>query len=108
MPFDRKPCPARICCGTHDGTDRALILLRVPSFTTSFFISDDVMIDLDVKQADGMDNPFRQAVCFCQDKGSFVRIVVRNLSKSFLVTLTVGAMEGNGRGILCRQDSAVN
>ena len=47
--IDRKPCPARICCGTHDGTDRALTLLRVSFLTTSFFISYDVMIDLDAR-----------------------------------------------------------
>ena len=51
-----------------DGTHTALSAF----FTTSFFISDDVMIDLDVKQADGMDNLFQQSDC-CRDEDAFVQ-----------------------------------
>ena len=80
VPFDRKPCPARICCGTHDGTDLALTSLWVPSFTASFFISDDVMIALDVKQAAGVDTLFRQADRCCWAGIAFVQIVVGGLT----------------------------
>ena len=49
-----------------------------PIFLSAFLdhwlllISDDVMIDLDVKQADGMDNLFQQSDC-CRDEDAFVQ-----------------------------------
>ena len=49
-------------------------------FTASFFISDDVMIALDVKQAAGVVNLFRQAGRCCQDEITFVQVVVGGLT----------------------------
>ena len=102
MPFDRKSCPARICGGTHDGTDRALTLLRVPFFTTSFFISDDVMIDLDARltwQSKGDGQPLSTSWSLLLRWGHFCPDRCRRFDISPLVTLSDVVTEMFERGI---------